>query len=313
MHKKNLVHIAQDKAVTIENVYENSMIGEVLSYNTNEKRFETKAITHKGLWTFDDYFYSISYTNPVSGEQQRLRIAETDSVYAVNRGVFVPVNELTFSDVLKVNTAESQRVYVCQNCGEILTESHQQYGAHYVWCDDEIRHRTLQGQREFYEQNPDALIRRKGQFIKARKHPISALEQWIIALDIPELIFTGNGDLGIEIALNKHYFPDFVVQGERKIVEVGDIEHWHTEREIQQRVWNYKRVGYDCLYLTNEDIKKRPDDAEAEVMTFVYNHDVSIDCIERYVCGRRSPHRYTLDVQDYHGFFANGALVKSGF
>ena len=193
MYKKNLVHIAQDKMVTIESIRENLMIDEVLSYNTNEKRFETKAITHRGLWTFDDYFYRISYTNPVSGEQQRLRIAESDSVYAVNRGVFVPVNELTFSDMLKINTAESQRVYVCPNCGEVLTESHQQYGAHYVWCDDEIRHRTLQGQREFYEQNPDALIRRKGQFIKARKHPISALEQWIIALDIPKLIFTGNG------------------------------------------------------------------------------------------------------------------------
>jgi hypothetical protein len=64
----------------------------------------------------------------------------------------------------------------------------------------------------------------------------------------------GNGDCGIEIAPNKHYFPDFIVETEPKVLEVGDTEYWHDHEEIRQRIRDYARVGYDCLYLTNEDI-----------------------------------------------------------
>jgi len=56
-----------------------------------------------------------------------------------------------------------------------MTEcSPQQFKAHYVWCHEDLRQKTLERQCEFYEQHPDKRIARKARFIKARNHPISA-------------------------------------------------------------------------------------------------------------------------------------------
>src|SRR5262249_21393580 len=120
------------------------------------------------------------------------------------------------------------------------------------------------------------------------------------------------GDYPVEIEPHKtHFFPDFVVEGENKLLEVGDTEHWHTLQEIQDRVRAYATVGYACLYLTGDEIKQNPEEARAKVLAYVYNHDVPIDAISRPKSGMHSQYRYTIDVHEYHGYFANGVLVAN--
>jgi hypothetical protein len=311
MHGKTLVHTAQDTIMTIEDICSNPFVHEVLSYNTDERRFEKKKITQRSLWDYADYFYRITYHNPVSNTQNQVLLSEQTTVYSVNRQSFLPINDLTLQDTLKINTADSQRIYVCPNCGDGFVESPQRFAGHYTWCNAEHRYKTLMGQRTFYRDHPDKLLERKARFIKARRHPITVLEQWVMSLGFPELQYVANGDYGIEIAPNKHYFPDFLVATEPKVVEVGDTEYWHDHDEIRQRIRDYESVGYDCLYLTNEDVHERPLQTRTRIATFLYNHDVPVESIACQKRGMRSPYRYALHVQDGSGYFANGVLVSS--
>jgi hypothetical protein len=311
MHSKTLVHVAQDTIMTMEDICSNPFVHAVLSYNIIDKRFETTQILQRSIWDYDEYFYRMTYHHPVSNTQNQVLLSAQTTVYAVNHQSFLPINDLTLHDILKINTADSQRVYVCPSCGERFMESHQQLAGHFAWCTEESRHKTLMGQRTFYRDHPDKLMERKARFIKARRHPVTMLEQWVMDLAFPELTYVGNGDYGIAIAPNKHYFPDFLVATEPKVVEVGDTEYWHDQDEIRQRIRDYASVGYDCLYLTNEDIAERPLQTRMRIATFLYNHDVPVESIACQKRGMRSPYRYALHVQDGYGYFANGVLVSS--
>ena len=114
MHGKTLVHTAQDTVMTLEDICANPFVHEVLSYNVADKRFESKKITQRSIWDYADYFYRITYHNPVSNTQNQVLLSDQTIVYSVNRTSFLPINDLTLQDILKINTADSQRIYVTQ-------------------------------------------------------------------------------------------------------------------------------------------------------------------------------------------------------
>lgn len=90
-----------------------------------------------------------------------------------------------------------------------------------------------------------------------RKGP-SSLEKRIISLNIPNLIYTGNGETWLKSGA-RYLNPDFSVKGKSKVVEVGDIEYWHTLEDVKERVVLFKNIGIDCLYYTSEQLKTLTD------------------------------------------------------
>lgn len=136
------------------------------------------------------------------------------------------------------------------------------------------------------------------------------LEQAIIEMHLPGLIYTGNGSLWLTMN-GKHKNPDFVLSGEHKAVEVGDTEYWHDQDEITQTVENYNTIGWKCLYLTDKDLKT-PEDAKSRLVKFLYNHEATV--INTRWCHGRSrgrAFRYNLEIEDTHNYFANGILVSN--
>jgi len=62
--------------------------------------------------------------------------------------------------------------------------------------------------------------------------------------------------------------PDFKINGKRKVIEVGDIEYWHTQEEINETIDEYKKIGYECLYFTNRDIDNNWSFVQKEIVKF---------------------------------------------
>ena len=81
--------------------------------------------------------------------------------------------------------------------------------------------------------------------------------------------------------------------------------------EIADVTLEYEKLGYQCLYLTSQDIQNTPQDTAERVKKFVYNHEVQILKISQNVKGRRFPFKYNLEIADNHNYFANNVLVSN--
>lgn len=162
---------------------------------------------------------------------------------------------------------------------------------------------------------------RKAPLHQNRKKP-NKLERFVIDLHIPEVEFVGLGEKWIKFTENRYKNPDFLVKNQKKVIEVGDIEYWHTLDEIEEVKAAYANVGYECLYLTNREITGEPTKCCDRILKFVYNHDVKITNIRilnRPKNFTKSPTRstqrqhfkYNIEVEDNHNYFANSVLVSN--
>lgn len=148
-----------------------------------------------------------------------------------------------------------------------------------------------------------------------RKVP-NTLEQSIIDLNMPGLVFTGLGEKWVTFKNGKHKNPDFYVEGTNKVVEVGDVYFWHTEQEIEETIKLYSEIGYECLYLTNKEIKESSKKSFLKLQKFVCNHDVKISNIRKIQkpkswSEKTDHYKYNIEVEDNHNYFANSILVSN--
>ena len=129
-------------------------------------------------------------------------------------------------------------------------------------------------------------------------------------MNIPNLTYTGDGKYYFTFKNGKHKNPDFIYKNgdEIKIVEVGDIHYWHTLDEIEEVKKQYKEIGLDCLYLTNDDLKNL-DEAEGRIRKFLFNHHVHPINITKNT--KISQFKYNLEIEDNHNYWANGILVSN--
>lgn len=152
------------------------------------------------------------------------------------------------------------------------------------------------------------------------KQKMTNLESWVVSLGIPQIEFTGNGAFWLTFSEDYHKKygkryknPDFVVHNgsDKKVIEVGDIEYWHNQKEIDDVIREYQKLGYECLYLTSEQIAKQPDWCRGKIEKFIFNHNVPITRIVKTLAGQKPKYKYNLEVEDNHNYFANNILVSN--
>ena len=154
--------------------------------------------------------------------------------------------------------------------------------------------------------------RRVKTWVEAPKHATdsdpTSLEKWIIDLGISGLNFVGDRQFWVEDS-DGPMNPDFKVEDENKVVEVGDTNHWHDEEDISRRIERLESIGYECLYIRDWEIEEDPEQVERRIEKFVNNHDVEITNIEKIDC--EVEYSYDLTVTDNHNYFANRFLVHN--
>jgi len=121
---------------------------------------------------------------------------------------------------------------------------------------------------------------------------------------------TSNGKFWLTFKNSKRKNPDFKVNGKRKVIEVGDVEYWHTEEEILETVERYAEIGYECLYLTNKDVEKGVAHVDEKISYFLNNHSSKIIEVKKWGRGGID-YVYDLEIEDYHNYFADDVLVSN--
>ena len=133
---------------------------------------------------------------------------------------------------------------------------------------------------------------------------VTKCEKEIISFQIPNVEYTGDGKFWVRFKNGKNKNPDFIVYGQKKVIEVGDFEYWHTIEEKEEVIAEYEKIGYKCLYIDALKID------EEEIKTFVSNHDCVVKKVKKF--GNKSiKHVYNLEVEDNHNYFANNVLVSN--
>jgi superfamily II DNA or RNA helicase len=170
--------------------------------------------------------------------------------------------------------------------------------------------------RRFYNLNPEKLLQRKKNFMNAPLRGRDSInsgmtkpEQFIDSLSLPGVKYTGRGDFWVTFKSGKHKNPDFIIEGERKVIETGDTHYWHNADEIASTIAEYKKIGYDCVFISCDDIAKDPSAVELRLKKFIFNHDAAVISVRK----RKQPPKfvYNLEIEDTHNYFANGALVSN--
>lgn len=189
--------------------------------------------------------------------------------------------------------------------------------------DNDIKKKRVDSWRKNWESNPEWRNSQLTRFKNASLYKSGAktsLEEWVLSLGIPEIQYTGDGSVWFTFSEDyhakynkRHKNPDFLIKlgNDKKVIEVGDITYWHSMEEIADVTLEYEKLGYQCLYLTSQDIQNTPQDTAERVRKFVYNHEVQILKISQNVKGRRSPFKYNLEIADNHNYFANNVLVSN--
>jgi len=126
--------------------------------------------------------------------------------------------------------------------------------------------------KKFYEEHPDKLVERLKNFKNApvyTRGKITSPERTIIAMNIPNLKYTGDGTRWVKFSTGKNKNPDFSFENSNKVIEVGDFNYWHTKEETDEVVKLYKEKKVDCLYLDADFVNENPLEAEKQIRSFL--------------------------------------------
>jgi superfamily II DNA or RNA helicase len=207
--------------------------------------------------------------------------------------------------------------------------SERQKGENNSANDPEIRKRILTSWKKNWENKTEeqkakfrenwinAPVKSKGKVWKP-----TSFEQKIIDLNISEIAYTGDGKFWLAIGKKddgKRWSknPDFKIRGQRKVIEVGDIVHWHTKEEIERVIKGYESINFKCLYLINEDFEvENFENTLGKIQKFIFNHDEAIVTGVKYLFSAsnksvENSFRYNIEVEDNHNYFANNVLVSN--
>ena len=182
------------------------------------------------------------------------------------------------------------------------------------WKDPKYRNYMIECAKYWHKniKTPEQKEKQLKNFVNAPRHKnwqITKLEKKIIGFNIPNLKFTGDGKVWLTsngIRMN----PDFVVDGEKKVVEVGDTNYWHTEKDIIERIKLYKNIGWECLYVKDTHLNSDENKVKIIINQFVHNHKAKV-INKKYTGGTKAKYRYNLEIEDNHNYFANGVLVSN--
>lgn len=145
LSKTSKVLLPNGEVETIENIYNNDSITEVMSYNFEKECYEPKKILRKIRTEFNDRFMKLCYINPVTNNEEFLLATPNHKIWTYNRG-YVRVDELTLDDEIKVDVSEKRlrNRLVCQYCGKQF-DSVNALGGHIAWCSSgPYRENTLE-------------------------------------------------------------------------------------------------------------------------------------------------------------------------
>ena len=370
--------LPSNKYASIEEVFNNEHIKEVISFNHEKNIFEVKKILRKIKIEHNNYIPSIKVNT--NGDIKNFSATENHKLFTKNRG-YVSLKDLKENDVLiDITDSYSKKLHVCKLCGEEL-----QFGnaigshlykkhslgksriptkeqlekrsgeSHWFFSDkhkikrvivteagkkalslynkttrrkemlsdlnpvknSNILKRITESCKKFYKNNPSKLEERKKNFIRAplahNRTTKTKPEKIIADLLIDNLVYNGFGVKNNKIFTfkdGKRKIPDFVVEGQNKVVEVSDFNYWYDKSYKDYVVNSFKEIGVSCLYLESEDVYTRKDIKEV-VSSFVMNHDSKVFREIRYGKGRKSTYVYNLEVEDNNNYVANGILVSN--
>ena len=163
---------------------------------------------------------------------------------------------------------------------------------------------------------------------KNRFNGMSGLETWYNSFFNKNklgLKYTGNNKLAIGDKDRKYRFPDFKVDGEKKLIEIYDTTMKYA-KGYRDKDWeqmtreHYQLFGYDVMFLTELD-KKDPNLLE-KINNYLYNgiEILDISPLSQVSLGQYKYHGdldedgftvSNLSVKNNHNFFVSGVLVHN--
>jgi len=192
-----------------------------------------------------------------------------------------------------------------------------------LWKDDDFRTANISRMKEHNPMfNPATAL--KG-FLTRVSQIKSGLEIKIenICKDLP-ITFVGNGDLVISYKV-----PDFLVNGQKKVIEVWADDALWVKKSPRGKEWMEKRKaifakeGYDTLFLPLIQAELRMDEQykiREKVAAFINNGRVvkSVEFVKdgrgwARLYGTKSADRevYNLEVEDNHTYLTNNCVVHN--
>ena len=140
------------------------------------------------------------------------------------------------------------------------------------------------------------------------------------------ITYTGNNQLCIGDNIHGYRFPDFVIDGTNKLIEIYDttFKYGTKEKGFRDSKWetrvseHYKLFGYDVLFLTEKDLKLNKFD---KLFNYVFNGSV----VEKVITTLSSKQKaalfgsssvqtcdvYNLSCAPYNTFLVQGHLVHN--
>ena len=353
-HGKTPIMIDYGKQVNIRDIYENEFITHVISYNHEKNVLERKKILRKmktpleGKWhevtvQWKDKIVKLKVTEnhkfwtknrgyiPVkdlttndilkfyTDDLKKVTVCEicgkvfehnnNSGHYAMHNGT----NPFTNGNGFITRSANKN---YCNKISKRMSLNNPSY-------KDEVKQKIGKSWQKTFlaksEKEQNKIRQRWINLPKYNANPTS-FEQKIIDLGIKDIAFTGNGkfwltlgkkDSGKKWSKN----PDFKIRRQRKVIEVGDICYWHSEEEIQKVINAYKKINFECLYLTNDDFKDENwEQTTGKIFKFIYNHDEAKVISVKYLYSapnKQTQFKYNLEIEDNHNYFANGVLVSN--
>jgi organic radical activating enzyme len=161
-----------------------------------------------------------------------------------------------------------------------------------------------------------------------RAHKTRELESFYIKqfIEMP-ILFTGDNSYPIGNDIEGYYFPDFVIDGKKKAIEIYDTRHQyklHKKPFFRDKIWEDERknklsnFGYDTIFLTEQD----KENWKEKVIPFI-NNGTKIQSVARLDIKQKAridyPSRkkasdlvtvYNIETES-HNYYAEGLLAHN--
>lgn len=374
----SFISLPNNEIIAIREIYENPFITEVMSYNEEKQILEPKKIVRKiKIPLVGKMFKKFQF---FTNKENFLKITDNHKIWT-NQG-YKQLKDLTGKEILKAfEIGNKRKVYICKLCGKKfydreLYRNHNSFACPIFFKKAmETRSKNLkyrkylsdrmisnnpmdnpqtiekmvQSMQPYYKKTKKERTRRfqlAPLYKKGKRHKVTSFEQKILDMNISGVEYTGDGKIYFQFS-NKLKNPDFIIEGQKKVIEVGDTEYWHSLNEIRKVKEEYKKIGIECLYLINEDFENLKE-TRKKIETFIINHKV----LDFSIVKKSSPqlrykrtkkHRdniseikknwwrlkkqnrlpkeqkikrtlawsYNLEIEDNHNYIANGLLVSN--
>ncbi|MEK7537031.1 MAG: UvrD-helicase domain-containing protein [Patescibacteria group bacterium] len=142
--------------------------------------------------------------------------------------------------------------------------------------------------------------------------PPTKPEKIIQSFGFNDLIYSGKGKVWVTFKNGQHKCPDFILKNQRKVIEVADLEYWHTEEEMNLLKNRYSQIGFKTLILDAKEVVDSPDEIKKEIQKFIEDCPTEVEIIDiEKLKNVNEKFVYDIEVEDNHNFYANGILVHN--